>query len=260
MADVLTQRELDDYRGRADRFIAALNEEYYLHYAGLKDSLDLEPIYDEFAELTSLEQANRIGAAVDGDRRIRELWRFACQGYLGNLTRQHEERSAEIEAGLKATVDGEEIPYRMIRPTIANEPDRDKRQRLEYARNALTDQSAVLFAGFIVTAFCYFAAALVFPDDLEGRTDLDDYFAQEKAKVIGALLAANTLAFGLRPAAMGWASWSYIEWWGWILLAMLYVAGIAAILTKRRNVAIACLAVLVTIDLLDPVESILVLN
>jgi hypothetical protein len=140
MADVLTQRELDDYRGRADRFIAALNEEYYLHYAGLKDSLDLEPIYDEFAELTSLEQANRIGAAVDGDRRIRELWRFACQGYLGNLTRQHEERSAEIEAGLKATVDGEEIPYRLIRPTIANEPDRDKRQRLEYARNALTEE------------------------------------------------------------------------------------------------------------------------
>jgi hypothetical protein len=140
MADVLTQRELDDYRGQADRFIAALNEEYYLHYAGLKDSLDLEPIYDEFAELTSLEQANRIGAAVDGDRRIRELWRFACQGYLGNLTREHEERSAEIEAGLTATVDGEEIPYRMIRPTIANEPDRDKRQRLEHARNELTEE------------------------------------------------------------------------------------------------------------------------
>ena len=128
------------------------------------------------------------------------------------------------------------------------------------ARDALSDQSAVLFAGFIVTAFCYFAAALVFPDDLEGRADLDDYFAQEKAKVIGALLAANTLAFGLRPAAMGWASWSYIEWWGWILLAMLFVAGIAAILTRRRNVAIACLAVLVTIDLLDPVESILTAN
>lgn len=128
------------------------------------------------------------------------------------------------------------------------------------ARNALTDQSAVLFAGFVITAFCYFAAALVFPDDLEGRADLDDYFAQEKAKVVGALLAANALAFGLRPAAMGWASWSYIEWWGWILLALLFLAGIAAILTKRRNIAIACLVVLVTIDLLDPIESLLVPN
>jgi hypothetical protein len=140
MADVLSQRELDSYREQADRFIAAIDEEYYLHYAGLKDTLDLEPIYAHFAELTSLEQATRIGAGVNGDRHIRELWRFACQGYLGNLTREHEERAAAIEADLTATVDGEEIPYRMIRPTIANEADRDKRQRLEHARNALTEQ------------------------------------------------------------------------------------------------------------------------
>ena len=140
MADVLSQRELDNYREQADRFIAAIDEEYYLHYAGLKDTLELEPIYEQFAELTSLEQANRIGAAVNGDRRIRELWRFACQGYLGNLTREHEERTAQIEADLTATVDGEEIPYRMLRPTIANEADRERRQRLEHARNALTEE------------------------------------------------------------------------------------------------------------------------
>jgi hypothetical protein len=140
MADVLSHRELDAYREQADRFVAALNEEYYLHYAGLKDTLDLERIYEEFAELTSLERANAIGAAVDGDRRVRELWKFACQGYLGNLTREHAERAAETEADLTATVDGDEIPYRMIRPTIANEPDRDKRKRLELARNALTEE------------------------------------------------------------------------------------------------------------------------
>ena len=140
MAEVLSQPELDNYREQADRFIAAIDEEYYLHYAGLKDTLELEPIYEQFAELTGLEQANRIGAAVDGDRRIRELWRFACQGYLGNLTREHEERTARIEADLTATVDGEEIPYRMLRPTIANEPDRERRRRLEHARNALTEE------------------------------------------------------------------------------------------------------------------------
>jgi hypothetical protein len=140
MADVLSQRELDSYREQADRFVAAINNEYYLHYAGLKDTLDLEPIYEEFAELTTLERANRIGAAVNGDRRVRELWKFACQGYLGNLTREHAERAAAVEAELKATVDGQEIPYRMIRPTIANEPDREKRHRLELARNELTEE------------------------------------------------------------------------------------------------------------------------
>src|SRR4029453_1942372 len=112
MADVLSQRELDDYREQADRFIAAIDEEYYLHYAGLKDPLELEPIYEQYADLTSLERANAIGAAVNGDRRIRELWRFACQGYLGNLTREHAERAAQLEAEATATVDGEEIPHR----------------------------------------------------------------------------------------------------------------------------------------------------
>ena len=38
---------LDAYRDEADRFIAALDEEYYLHYAGLKESFELEPIYDD---------------------------------------------------------------------------------------------------------------------------------------------------------------------------------------------------------------------
>jgi hypothetical protein len=140
MADVLSQRELDSYREQADRFIAAINEEYYLQYAGLKDTLELEPIYEEFAELTSLERANAIGSAVDGDRRVRELWRFACQGYLGNLTREHDERAAQVEAELTATVDGEQIAYRMIRPTMANEADREKRRRLEQARNELTEE------------------------------------------------------------------------------------------------------------------------
>jgi len=125
------------------------------------------------------------------------------------------------------------------------------------ARDAVTDQSAVLFAGFIVTALCYFAAALVFPDDLEGRTDLDDYFAQEKSRVIGALLAANALAFALRPLVMGMASWTYVEWWGWILFTSFYAVGIVAIVTKRQRVAIGCLVALVAIDLLDPIESIL---
>jgi hypothetical protein len=140
MAAAATPRELDAYREQADRFIAAIDEEFYLHYAGHKDSLDLAPIYERYADLTRLEQANAIAAAVNGDRRIRELWRFACQGYLGNLTREHSERSAALEAELTASVDGDEIPYRMLRPTMANEPDRDKRQRLEQARNELTEE------------------------------------------------------------------------------------------------------------------------
>jgi hypothetical protein len=136
-----TSRELDTYRERIDRFIAELDQEYYLHYAGLKDTLDLKPLYDKYPDLSQLEQAQALGeAASEGDGGISELWRFASENYLAELTREHAEKSATLEATLETEVDGEKIGYRMIRPTIANEEDRERRRRLEEARNGLTEE------------------------------------------------------------------------------------------------------------------------
>jgi hypothetical protein len=140
VAEPLSQRQLDALREDADRFIAELDEEAYLHYAGHKESYNLVPIYERHAELTKLDTALSLGASVNGGRNKRELWRFACEGYLGNFVRDEAERVAELEATLKATVDGEEIPYRNLRPAIMNEPERDKRERLERARNELTEE------------------------------------------------------------------------------------------------------------------------
>jgi hypothetical protein len=136
----LSQRRLDALRADADRFIAELDEESYLHFAGHKETYDLVPIYERHAELTQLDTALDIGASVNGGRNMRELWRFACEGYLGNFVREEAERVAELEAGLKADVDGEEIPYRNLRPAIGNESERDRRERLERARNELTEE------------------------------------------------------------------------------------------------------------------------
>jgi hypothetical protein len=135
-----TTPELDSYRVEADRFIAELDEEYYLHYAGLKDRLELEAIYDRHARLTDLEQVQAIGTAVNGDRRIRELWHFGCEGYMGKLTRVHAEKLAELEAELQVTVGGETVPFRMIRPTMANEPDRGRREKLDAALWEATEE------------------------------------------------------------------------------------------------------------------------
>lgn len=137
-----TPADLDRYRDGADRFIAALDQEYYDHFAGLKDDLELEPIYARHADLTTIEAAQRIGAAAAAEPtfRMRELWRFACEGYLGGLTRAHAERVAELEASLEADIDGRKVGFRMLRPTIANEEDRDARGRIEATRNRLTDE------------------------------------------------------------------------------------------------------------------------
>ena len=135
-----SDRELDAYREQADRFIAELDEEFYLHYAGLKESFDLAPIYERHANLTALDQVRSIGLAVNGGRGVRELWRFACEGYLGDLTREHAERAAMLEAELEVSVDGQTIPFRMIRPTLANEPDRERRERLDRVRVEIVEE------------------------------------------------------------------------------------------------------------------------
>jgi len=144
-----TDRELDAYRERIDRFVAALDQEYYDHFAGLKVDFDLESVYSEFEDITTLEQAQRMREAVDGSFGSSELWRFACEGYLGALTRRYEQDAATKEATLTATVDGEEVPFRMLRPTIANSEDRDRRQRIERVRNELTEEhiNPILLAG-----------------------------------------------------------------------------------------------------------------
>jgi hypothetical protein len=130
---------LDAYREEADRFIAALDEEYYLHFAGLKDEFELTPIYERFSDLATLDACRRTGEeAESGGRGAIELWRFACEGYMGDLTRAELEEVARLEASLTAEVDDEEIGFRMLRPTLANEPDRSRRERLDRARVELT--------------------------------------------------------------------------------------------------------------------------
>ena len=144
MATPLSQRELDALREEADRFIAELDEEAYLHFAGHKSTYDLAPIYERHAELTKLETALNIGASVNGGRNVRELWRFACEGYLGNFVTEAEEKIAESETKT-VKVGDEEIPYRELRPRIANADDRDERERLERARNEATEEHNALY-------------------------------------------------------------------------------------------------------------------
>jgi hypothetical protein len=134
---------LDEYRAGADSFSAELLEAYYRHFAGLTEQLDLAPIYERHRELTELETCRWLADEVGESRAltgVAELWRFSCEGYLGNLTREHEERVAGLEATLTANVDGEEITYRMLRPRLANEPDRLRREQLDAARRALVEQ------------------------------------------------------------------------------------------------------------------------
>lgn len=139
MANSLSQRELDALRDDADRFIAELDEEAYLHFSGQKETYDLVPIYERHEALTKLDTALALGASINGGRNVRELWKFASEGYLGNFVGEEEEKTAEAETKT-VKVGDEEIAYRDLRPRIMNETDRAMRERLEHARNEATEE------------------------------------------------------------------------------------------------------------------------
>lgn len=127
--------DLDGYRNEADAFLVALTAEEYRHFSGQKDTLEIEAVYDRFGDLSSLDACREL-AEADAPA----LRKFAVEGYLAHLTAAAQERLAAAEASLEADLEGERIPFRALPVAIANEPDRDRRRRLDESRTALVEQ------------------------------------------------------------------------------------------------------------------------
>jgi hypothetical protein len=135
--------DLDEYRRRAERFSEELSREYYLHLAGQRPELEIEPIYDRYADLFASAEVERLrglaGAARGDDekRRLRYLLQFAFDGLLGLETRAESVELAGLEASLEVNPGDGPVPYRSIPIEQANEPEPDRRAALEEGRIAV---------------------------------------------------------------------------------------------------------------------------
>ena len=62
--------QIEEFRARLEEFDEAINREHYLHYSGLKPSLETIRLYDEYSKLFSLETIRelqrQLEAADDG--------------------------------------------------------------------------------------------------------------------------------------------------------------------------------------------------
>ncbi len=130
--------DLDDYSEQAERFLEKLDREYYLHGAGRKAELEIEPIYTAHADLFSPGAIERLREASGGERgrEARQLLLFAFEGRLGEATKGEAEELARLESSLEV----EGIPYRSVPVEQANEPDAERRAQLEQDRNELLDE------------------------------------------------------------------------------------------------------------------------
>jgi len=138
-------RDLKAYAAEAEAFITAMDREYYLHFAGHKPELAIEPIYERHRDLFSraaieeLRERHAAAAGGDEERRLRYLLELAVGGLMGEATKKEETELAEREARLEIEVDGRREPFRQATIWQANEPDADLRARIEEARLALLD-------------------------------------------------------------------------------------------------------------------------
>ena len=147
MAEAELLQELDRWGQEVERFLGELVLESYRHDAGLKQELELAPIYQRFAHLFSwqaVERARALAAAAPAcstvRRRAELLLEFTVSGYLEEAVKEEVDRLGSLEAAGEVEVDGERIPYRAVAVRIANEPARQRRQRLDQARRAFTGQ------------------------------------------------------------------------------------------------------------------------
>jgi hypothetical protein len=139
--------DLDAFRCSAATFLSELEAEHYRHYAGLKDTYEIEPIYARHTDLFSRRTIDALrglsGAAAPGSeqrRRLTMLLDFAVEGYLGEATKAVEAELARREAGLSLELDGRRLGFRESSVAQANEPDAAVREAIERARLELTER------------------------------------------------------------------------------------------------------------------------
>jgi hypothetical protein len=125
----------DAYRREAEAFVSEIGLEHYLHFAGLKPNLELEPVYEAHSVLFTPEAVDGLRAAANPT-----LLEFCVEGLAGRATTVEAAALADREAALELHVDGRSVPLRRAPIEQAVEPDPERREELERARLELTEE------------------------------------------------------------------------------------------------------------------------
>lgn len=104
--------------------------------SGRKATMELARVFERHSDMTTLDAALELaemGAPV-------ELQRFAAEAFIGDGLKELLDRKANLETSLVVEMDGEQIPYREVRPRLMNEPDHARRHELHRRRCEVTDR------------------------------------------------------------------------------------------------------------------------
>src|SRR5829696_8128277 len=116
-----------------------IQTESRLAYSGLKREQNITEILEKYAWLYNLETVRRVEEAYrtetdpENEERLRRVYFYLLEGYIGQQTAPLEDALVSFEARASVEVDGENIPYHNVPVLIASEHDFERRNRLREA-------------------------------------------------------------------------------------------------------------------------------
>ena len=131
---------IDSLRVTVEEFTAAADLEVYLHYSGRKDTLEMAAIVERYGAGFTPEAVRAVvDAAHNAQDDVERRRHFALAQAVAGVCMERElaalgDELATAEAAATVTVDGEAMPYHSAPVALQNEPDRERRRRIEAAR------------------------------------------------------------------------------------------------------------------------------
>jgi hypothetical protein len=124
-----------------------IQTESRLAYSGLKREQNITEILEKYAWLYNLETVRRVKEAYraetdpENKERLRRVYYYLLEGYIGQQTAPLEDALVSFEAGATVEVGGESIPYHDVPVLIASEHDFERRNRLREASLGVVEET-----------------------------------------------------------------------------------------------------------------------
>ena len=137
--------DIERYRKDASCFLSELDKEYYLHYSGQKDELNVAGIYSRYINLFSHDNYMAIrdlAEESDGEDRKRYVYllKFCAEGLIENSVKELVDEIGEVEAKTTVKIEGRDISFRFSEVLLSNEGDKQKRDYIDSMRNSTVEK------------------------------------------------------------------------------------------------------------------------
>jgi hypothetical protein len=139
-------RDIEPIRAELEKFIQEIEKEHYDNGAGLKEDLNTAAIYSKyngiFSDETLVEEVKNRRVYHRGPDRMRMnyLYSMLASNYVGRELSPIMDKVSTLETKSEVDVDGKKIPFRYSAVALANEPDHDKREAIDTAREPIFNE------------------------------------------------------------------------------------------------------------------------